>query len=139
MMLTRMNRKARPVVREKNGEDDALWRIFDPGFKGKVEVLACADGEEGFNFTIRDGFRIPDREAIETPMPQGKGIVDNFLMCFVKELALLICLFDDLYASDLWALGDAEAKGVPEKKVVKGVRFRQKKKHEPAVIPPLVP
>ncbi|KAM0031788.1 hypothetical protein Hdeb2414_s0017g00513021 [Helianthus debilis subsp. tardiflorus] len=39
MMLGRMSRKARPVVREKSGEDAPLWRIFDPGFKGKVEVL----------------------------------------------------------------------------------------------------
>ncbi|MFS7959837.1 hypothetical protein Hanom_Chr08g00695781 [Helianthus anomalus] len=41
-------------------------------------------------------------------------------MCFVKELALLICLFDDLYANDLWASGDAEAKVFPKKEVVKG-------------------
>ncbi|KAF5760892.1 hypothetical protein HanXRQr2_Chr16g0758761 [Helianthus annuus] len=40
---------------------------------------------------------------------------------------------------DLGALGDPDAKGVPKKQVEKGVRFRQKKKHEPAVIPPLVP
>ncbi|KAM0063178.1 hypothetical protein Hdeb2414_s0003g00088031 [Helianthus debilis subsp. tardiflorus] len=45
--------------------DSALWRIFDPDFKGKVEVLACADGEEGFNFIIRDNFRLPEREAME--------------------------------------------------------------------------
>ncbi|MFS8016675.1 hypothetical protein Hanom_Chr15g01371351 [Helianthus anomalus] len=44
MMLGRMSRKARPVVREKSGEDAPLWRIFDPGFKGKVEVLVCTDG-----------------------------------------------------------------------------------------------
>ena len=54
-------------------------------------------------------------------------------------MALLICLFDDLNAGDLGALGDTEAKGVPKKQVEKGVRFRQKKKHEPAVVLPLVP
>ncbi|KAJ0438540.1 hypothetical protein HanHA300_Chr16g0615211 [Helianthus annuus] len=113
MMLTRMSRKSRPVVREKSGEDVALWRIFDPDFKGKVEVLACADGEEGFNLTIRDNFCIPDREAMEAPLPQGKG--------------------------DLGALGDPDAKGVPKKQVEKGVRFRRKKTHEPAIVPPLVP
>ncbi|KAJ0566667.1 hypothetical protein HanPSC8_Chr06g0247651 [Helianthus annuus] len=75
MMLTRMSRKSRPVVREKSGEDAALWRIFASDFKGKVEVLACADGEESFNLIIRDNFRIPDREAMEAPLPQGKGIV----------------------------------------------------------------
>ncbi|MFS7910564.1 hypothetical protein Hanom_Chr02g00107751 [Helianthus anomalus] len=71
MMLGRMSRKARLVVREKV-VDAPIWRIFDTGFKGKVEVVACADGEEGFNFTIRDNFRIPDREAMEAELPQGK-------------------------------------------------------------------
>ncbi|KAF5788867.1 hypothetical protein HanRHA438_Chr09g0375721 [Helianthus annuus] len=113
MMLTRPSRKARLVVWEKSGEDAALWRIFDSVFKGKVEVLACAEGEEGFNFTIHDNFCIPDREAMNVPLPQGKG--------------------------DLGALGDLDATGVPKRQVVKGMRFRQKKKHEPAVIPSLVP
>ncbi|KAJ0654867.1 hypothetical protein HanLR1_Chr14g0512011 [Helianthus annuus] len=49
---------------------------------------------------------------MKAPLPQGKG--------------------------DLGALGDLEAKGVPKKQVVKGVQFRQRKKHEPTVIPPLV-
>ncbi|KAJ0600689.1 hypothetical protein HanIR_Chr03g0119981 [Helianthus annuus] len=40
---------------------------------------------------------------------------------------------------DLGALGDRDTKGVPKKQVEKGVRFHQKKKHEPAVVPPLVP
>ncbi|MFS8021765.1 hypothetical protein Hanom_Chr16g01431261 [Helianthus anomalus] len=35
-------------------EDTPLWRIYDTDFKGKVEVLACADDEDGFNFTIRE-------------------------------------------------------------------------------------
>ncbi|MFS7903918.1 hypothetical protein Hanom_Chr01g00029831 [Helianthus anomalus] len=103
MMLTRMSRKARPV--------------------GKVEVLARAEGEEGFNFTIRDNFRIPDCEAMEAEPPQGKGIADI--------LSLLVF--------DLGALGDPDAKGVPKKQVEKGVRFRKKKTHEPGVVPPLVP
>ncbi|KAJ0597822.1 hypothetical protein HanHA89_Chr04g0159031 [Helianthus annuus] len=54
-------------------------------------------------------------------------------------MALLICLFYGVNAGDLGALGDTKAKGVPKRQVEKGVRFRQKKKHEPAVIPPLVP
>ncbi|KAM0004606.1 hypothetical protein Hdeb2414_s0002g00060181 [Helianthus debilis subsp. tardiflorus] len=73
MMLTRPDRKARPVVREKSGEDTALWRIFDPNFKGKVEILRCAEGEEGFNLTICDNFRIPDSDGLKAPLPQGKG------------------------------------------------------------------
>ncbi|KAJ0638660.1 hypothetical protein HanHA300_Chr00c0067g0701101 [Helianthus annuus] len=78
MMLTRMNRKAKPVVREKRGEDAALWRIFDPEFKGKVEVIACADVEDGFNVIIRDNFRVPSEAALAVELPQGKGIMNIF-------------------------------------------------------------
>ncbi|KAM0007060.1 hypothetical protein Hdeb2414_s0154g00815661 [Helianthus debilis subsp. tardiflorus] len=113
MMLTRPSRKARPVVREKSGEDAALWRIFDPDFKGKVEILACAEGEEGFNLTICDNFLILDRDAMKAPLPQGKG--------------------------NLGALVDFDVKGAPKKQVEKTVWGRHSKKPEPAVVPPLVP
>ncbi|MFS7995433.1 hypothetical protein Hanom_Chr12g01117841 [Helianthus anomalus] len=69
MMLKMMSRKARLVVREKSSEDAALWRMFDLDFEGKVEVVACADGEEGFNFQFREC------EAMEAPLPQGKAYV----------------------------------------------------------------
>ncbi|KAM0056951.1 hypothetical protein Hdeb2414_s0006g00224571 [Helianthus debilis subsp. tardiflorus] len=139
MMLGRASRKARPVVRGKSGEDAALWRIFDPEFEGKVEVLACVEGEEGFNLTIRDNFRIADHDAMQAPLPQSKGTVDNFSTCFVKKMALLICSLDGLHAGDLGALGDPDANGVPKKQVEKTVWFRQTKKHETIVVPPLVP
>ncbi|KAJ0844371.1 hypothetical protein HanRHA438_Chr15g0701681 [Helianthus annuus] len=73
MMLGRMSRKTRPVLREKNGEEAPLWRTFCPDFKGKVEIVACADGEEGLNRTIIDNFRLPDRAALEAMLPEGKG------------------------------------------------------------------
>ncbi|MFS7917887.1 hypothetical protein Hanom_Chr03g00194491 [Helianthus anomalus] len=73
MMLGRMSRKARPVVREKSGEDTPLWRMFCSDFKGKVAVLPSEDGVEGFDFTMRDNFRLPEWEAMEAVMPQGKG------------------------------------------------------------------
>ncbi|KAJ0754748.1 hypothetical protein HanPI659440_Chr09g0350291 [Helianthus annuus] len=116
MMLGRMCRKARPVVREKSGEDAPLWRMFCPDFKGKVEVLACADGEEGFNYTIRDNFRLPNWDAMEAVLPQGKG--------------------------DLRALGDPDATGVPKQHMKKhgDKQFRRARKpHEPIVVPPMVP
>ncbi|KAJ0681034.1 hypothetical protein HanPI659440_Chr16g0631201 [Helianthus annuus] len=105
MMLGRMSRKARPVVREKSGD-----------FKAKVVVLPCEDGEEGFNFTIRDNFRLPEREAMEAVLPQGKG--------------------------DLGALGDPNATGAPKQHIEKlgDRRFRRPKKpHEPIIVPPSVP
>ncbi|KAM0040336.1 hypothetical protein Hdeb2414_s0012g00392581 [Helianthus debilis subsp. tardiflorus] len=116
MMLGRMSRKARPIVREKSGEDAPLCRMFHPGFKGKVEVLACADGEEGFNHTIRDNFRLPEWDAMEATLPQGKG--------------------------DLGALGDPEATGVPKQHMEKhgDRRFHKPRKpHASVIVPPLVP
>ncbi|KAF5796391.1 hypothetical protein HanXRQr2_Chr08g0350891 [Helianthus annuus] len=118
MMLTRPDRKARPVVREKSGDDAALWRIFDLNFTGKVQILRCAEDEDGFNITIRDNFRIPDREGLKAPLPQGKGT--------------------------LGALGEFEVKGAPKKHaekkhVEKTVRGPHKKKPDAAVVPPLVP
>ncbi|MFS7936153.1 hypothetical protein Hanom_Chr05g00412091 [Helianthus anomalus] len=112
MMLGRMNRKVRPVVREKSGEDAPLWRMFDPGFKRKVEVIAYADDEDGFNVTIRDNFRVPSEAALAVELPHGKG--------------------------SLGALGDPDGTGVPkqcmetygEKKLRGG-----KKPHESVVIP----
>ncbi|KAJ0940074.1 hypothetical protein HanRHA438_Chr02g0079171 [Helianthus annuus] len=91
MMLRRISRKAKPVVREKSGEDAPLWRMFCPDFKGKVVVLACDDGEEGFNYTIRDNFWLPERDAMEAMLPQGKCIiVHSSFSVFVNELSLTI-------------------------------------------------
>ncbi|KAJ0625544.1 hypothetical protein HanHA89_Chr01g0002821 [Helianthus annuus] len=73
MMVTRMTRKSRPVVREKSGEDATLWRIFSPDFKGMVEVIACAEDEEGLNFIIRENFRVAGEAALAVELPQGKG------------------------------------------------------------------
>ncbi|MFS8008627.1 hypothetical protein Hanom_Chr14g01275001 [Helianthus anomalus] len=120
MMLGRMSRNARPVVREKSGEDAPLWRMFFPNFKGKVVVLAYEDGEEGFNRTIRNNFRVPDQAALKVELPQGKGKL----------------------TWDLGALGDPAAAGVPKQTVQKmgDKRFRKPKKpHKLVVFPPLVP
>ncbi|KAJ0896971.1 hypothetical protein HanRHA438_Chr08g0340481 [Helianthus annuus] len=113
MMLTRRNKKSKPVVREKSGEDAPVWRMFAPDFQGQVEIVVCADGEEEFNVIIRDNFRVPTEAALAVELPRGKG--------------------------DLGALGDPDAKGVPKKQTVKGVRFRQKKIPEVTVVPHLVP
>ncbi|KAJ0957039.1 hypothetical protein HanPSC8_Chr01g0022591 [Helianthus annuus] len=87
-------------------------KMFCPDFKGKVVVLPCEDGEEGFNYTICDNFRLPERDAMEVVLPQGKD------------------------------LGDPNATGVPKQHVEKhgDKRFRRPKRpHEPVVVPHLVP
>ncbi|KAM0057476.1 hypothetical protein Hdeb2414_s0005g00158611 [Helianthus debilis subsp. tardiflorus] len=57
----------------KSGGDAPLWRMFHPDFKGKVVVVACEDGEERFNLTIRDNFRVSDLVALKVELQQGKG------------------------------------------------------------------
>ncbi|KAJ0741580.1 hypothetical protein HanOQP8_Chr06g0229651 [Helianthus annuus] len=72
IMLTRPDRRERPVLREKSGENAvSLWRIFDPTFEGKVELLQCGE-REGFNLKIVGNFRVSDCAALKAPLPQGK-------------------------------------------------------------------
>ncbi|XP_035845240.1 uncharacterized protein LOC118491510 [Helianthus annuus] len=90
--------------------------MFDPDFKGKVELLPCAEGE-GFNLDIVGNFRVPTRDVLNAPLPQGKG--------------------------NLGALGKFETKTVPKKHaekkhVEKPTRGRGKEKPEGSVAPPLV-
>ena len=58
-------------------EDTALWRMFAPDFEGKVETVACADDEDGFNVIIRDNFRVPTEAALAVELPRGKGMFRN--------------------------------------------------------------
>ncbi|KAJ0923713.1 hypothetical protein HanPSC8_Chr05g0219271 [Helianthus annuus] len=87
--------------------------MFAPDFEGTVETVVCADGEQDHNTIIRSNFRVPTAAALAVELPVGKG--------------------------DLGALGDPEAKGVPKRQTVKGVRFRQKKIKEVTTVPHLVP
>ncbi|KAJ0717225.1 hypothetical protein HanPI659440_Chr13g0521201 [Helianthus annuus] len=77
MMIGRLNRKARPVLREKNDdgltEEAPLWRMFCPDFEGKVDIVTCGAGEEGWNRTIICSFRMPDEAALNAVLPGGKG------------------------------------------------------------------
>ncbi|KAJ0499573.1 hypothetical protein HanPSC8_Chr13g0590951 [Helianthus annuus] len=51
MMIGRLNRKARPVLREKNDdgltEEAPLWRMFCPDFEGKADTVTCGAGHLG--------------------------------------------------------------------------------------------
>ena len=57
----------------------------------------------------------------------------------ITIMVALTHLLDGFHAGDLGALGDPDAKGVPKRQTVKGVRFRQKKIPEVTVVPHLVP
>ncbi|KAM0066434.1 hypothetical protein Hdeb2414_s0002g00048941 [Helianthus debilis subsp. tardiflorus] len=113
MMLTRMSRKSRPVVREK--------RILPFG--------------EYLTRTSR-----PSLRCLLVRMVR-KGSTSPFMTTSVFLIARRWkrnCRKTKVYACDLEAFGDLDAKGVPKKQVEKGVRFRKKKTHEPVVVPPLV-
>ncbi|KAM0003873.1 hypothetical protein Hdeb2414_s0264g00851881 [Helianthus debilis subsp. tardiflorus] len=97
-------------------EDAPLWRMFCLDFKGEIAIVACVDGEEGFNRTIRDNIRLPDRDALQAGVAARQR------------------------HRDLGALGYPVAVGVPKQHVQKmgDKRLRKKKMHEAVVVPPLV-
>ncbi|MFS7979070.1 hypothetical protein Hanom_Chr10g00923031 [Helianthus anomalus] len=86
MMLTRPDRKERPVLREKSGETAVgLWRMFEPDFKGKVELVAC-ELREGFNLEILGNFRVPTRAVMDAPVPEGAKAILADLGKFEKRI-----------------------------------------------------
>ncbi|KAJ0825969.1 hypothetical protein HanRHA438_Chr17g0809001 [Helianthus annuus] len=116
MMLTRPDRKARPVLREKSGEDAvSLWRMFKPDFEGKVELIPCGV-REGFNLEIVGNFRVPTRDVLNAPMPEGECTLGD-LGKFEKPIP---------------------KKHVEKKQVKKTVRGHGKEKTEGSATPPLV-
>ncbi|MFS8028799.1 hypothetical protein Hanom_Chr16g01514711 [Helianthus anomalus] len=109
MMLTRPDRRARPVVREKSG-----GKHYHPC---AVELLPCGE-REGFNLEIVGNFRVPPHNVLNAPMPQGKGNLGDLGKFEVKIVP---------------------KKHVERKLVKKPARGRGKGKPEGSVAPPLVP
>ncbi|KAJ0714108.1 hypothetical protein HanPI659440_Chr13g0485871 [Helianthus annuus] len=116
MMLSRPDRKARPVLREKSGENAVgLWRMFEPDFEGKVELIPC-EVREGFNLEIVGNFRVPTRDVMNAPVPEGEGILGD-LGKFEKRIP---------------------KKHVEKKQVKKTAWGRGKEKTEGSAAPPVV-
>ncbi|KAJ0715883.1 hypothetical protein HanPI659440_Chr13g0506501 [Helianthus annuus] len=115
MMIGRLDRKARPVLREENDVEAPLWRMVCPDFEGKVHIVKCGAGEEGWNHTIIGNFQMPVEAALNAVLPGGKG--------------------------HLGALREPAATGVPKETVLKfsDKRQRKKKTHEAISVPSLVP
>ncbi|KAF5779032.1 hypothetical protein HanRHA438_Chr12g0565901 [Helianthus annuus] len=115
MMIGRLDRKARPVLREKNDMEAPLWRMFYHDFEGKIEIVRCGAGEKGWNRTIISNFLMPNEATLNAVLPEGKG--------------------------HLGALGDPAATGVPKVAVEKFGDKRQckKKTHEAVSVLPLMP
>ncbi|XP_035832675.1 uncharacterized protein LOC118481330 [Helianthus annuus] len=76
MMLSRPDRKERPVLREQGGADAVgLWRMFEPDFKGQVELIAV-ELKKGFNLEILKNFRVPSKAVLEAPVPgDARGVL----------------------------------------------------------------
>ncbi|KAJ0733182.1 hypothetical protein HanPI659440_Chr11g0405491 [Helianthus annuus] len=86
MMLSRPDRKEMPVLREQGGvfvvtcmhvSADAvgLWRMFEPDFKGQVELIAV-ELKKGFNLEILKNFRVPSKAVLDAPVPgDARGVL----------------------------------------------------------------
>ena len=51
-----------------------LWRMFEPDFKGKVELIPV-ELREGFNLEIVGNFRVPRRDVLKVPVPEGEKCI----------------------------------------------------------------
>ncbi|KAJ0499659.1 hypothetical protein HanHA89_Chr13g0536431 [Helianthus annuus] len=140
MMLTRPDRKARPVLREKSGVDAVgLWRMFEPDFQGQVDLIPV-ELREGFNLEIVGNFRVPKHDVLRAPVPEGeKGILQVVL---VSKFTLVIYLLGFSHAAVLADLGKFEKrvpkKHVEKKQVKKTTRGRGKGRAEGSVVSPSV-
>ncbi|KAM0000264.1 hypothetical protein Hdeb2414_s0437g00893461 [Helianthus debilis subsp. tardiflorus] len=85
MMLTRPDRKARPVLREKSVDAVGLWRMFEPDFEGQVELIPV-ELREGFNLEIASNFRVPKRDVLQAPVPEGAKAILADLGKFEKRI-----------------------------------------------------
>ncbi|MFS8013381.1 hypothetical protein Hanom_Chr14g01332261 [Helianthus anomalus] len=116
MMLTRPDRKARPVLRENSGETVVgLWRMSEPDFEGRVALVPC-ELRDGFNLEILNNFRVDARAVMDAPMPVGQGVLRD-LGRFEKRIP---------------------KKHAEKKHVKKPVQGRGKGRTEGSVAPPLV-
>ncbi|XP_021995681.1 uncharacterized protein LOC110892848 [Helianthus annuus] len=91
-----------------------LWRMFEPDFKGKVELIPV-ELREGFNLEIVGNFRVPKRDVLQEPVPEGEKAILADLGKFEKRIP---------------------KKHVEKKQVKKTARCRGKEKAEGSVAPP---
>ena len=48
-----------------------LWRMFEPDFEGQVDLIPV-ELRQGFNLEIVGNFRVPKRDVLRAPVPEGK-------------------------------------------------------------------
>ena len=57
-----------------------LWRMFEPDFEGQVDLIPV-ELRQGFNLEIVGNFRVPKRDVLRAPVPEGeKGIFQVVLV-----------------------------------------------------------
>ncbi|XP_035830809.1 inner centromere protein-like [Helianthus annuus] len=90
--------------------------MFEPDFKGQVDLIPV-ELREGFNLEIVGNFRVPKRDVLRAPVPEGEKAIladfGKFEKCIPK-------------------------KHVEKKQVKKTARGRGKEKAEGSVVPPPV-
>ncbi|KAJ0733692.1 hypothetical protein HanPI659440_Chr11g0411161 [Helianthus annuus] len=77
--------KKKLVVKEQDKGDFVVvqfWRTFAVDFEGKIEVVECGEGEEGWYEASVVGFQLPNPTALDAPLPQGRGNVSMFGISF---------------------------------------------------------
>ncbi|KAJ0854338.1 hypothetical protein HanRHA438_Chr14g0661521 [Helianthus annuus] len=90
--------------------------MFEPDFKGKVELIPV-ELREGFNLEIVGNFRVPKRDVLQAPVPEGEKAILADLGKFEKRIP---------------------KKHVEKKQVKKTTRGRGKEKAEGSVATPPV-
>ncbi|XP_035837140.1 uncharacterized protein LOC118485034 [Helianthus annuus] len=90
--------------------------MFEPDFKGQVDLIPV-ELREGFNLEIVGNFRVPKRDVLRAPVPEGEKAILADLGKFEKRIP---------------------KKHVEKKQVKKTTRGHGKEKAEGSVVPPLV-
>uniref|UniRef100_A0A251SSJ8 Uncharacterized protein n=1 Tax=Helianthus annuus TaxID=4232 RepID=A0A251SSJ8_HELAN len=62
-----------------------LWRMFEPDFEGRVELIAV-ELKEGFNLEIVSNFRVPTRAMLSAPVPGDARAILADLGKFEKRI-----------------------------------------------------
>ncbi|KAJ0699973.1 hypothetical protein HanOQP8_Chr10g0362221 [Helianthus annuus] len=93
MMLWNKPRHKMKLVLKENNKGYfvvmvAFWRFFRADFEGKLEVVDCDAGEEGWYQTTVGNFQLPNQAALNAPLPRGKGKV--FMPA--HNIVLVVCL-----------------------------------------------
>ncbi|MFS7998637.1 hypothetical protein Hanom_Chr12g01156261 [Helianthus anomalus] len=115
MMLWNKSSVMTKLVLKENNQD----------FEGKIEVVACSEGEEGWYETTVENFRLPNQAALDAPLLQAKGTVFMHVRIILLSIFLSLEMIV-LTACNLGAMGNLEGRGVKSATAVIVVEKKKK-------------